>query len=895
VAVITATSTNNWASAFPSTPTAADDVVIPATFTVTVPTATTVVCRSLTVQASGGLTFASTTAVINCGDATAGLANVALSFSSTCTITLTGIGVINLISTSATQQTITTGGKTPPSININGVGSSYLMSDAMTIGTFTATNGTFDTGSFAFTPTVFQSQAGTKTMTLGSSAITCSNWTLRTSGTTVTANTATVTQSASASTFDFNSLAGVNYNGLTLIQSGAATATIGTSSSGAVTLATYTRTGTATKTNGLTLGCNLTCTGTMTINGNSDVNRMWVISDTVGTARTLTAATVSVSNIDLQDITGAGAGSWNIAACTGLSGDCQGNSGITFTTPATQTFTSGTKNWSDVTVWTSRVPLPQDDVIVNTTTATTLTADMPRMGRNIDFTTFNKTLTASAGISASIYGNLTLASGMTWTWSNTTIISLRGRGSQTITSAGQVWGTGGNFTLNMLAPGGTYTLQDALATYSAGTGGSITLSNGTFNTNTFTVTTGVINMSAATTRTWNQTNSTINLGGTATIWNATTTTGLTFTATGSTIVSTVVSATGRTIIGGGLKYGALTYTVAGSTGTLTLTGSSYFSAINFTDSTNARSLLLTSGTQTTVGTLNATGASGRLISINAVTAGTAAYLDILDTPPTLDWMSIKDIYAGIPYKFYAGANSTDVSGNTNVTFTAKPGTTGLFINRYATNTSASTSITVTFPYSLTPTVGDALVAFWHHNGNAGTVTPPAGWTAIDSINFSTTTYLKAYYKISDGTENSFTFTSTSSPATTMLYVYSIDGFTGTTTLDNTDKNSGTAITSLVTSGTPSSNTGNPAFAIAGYGIATTGGASVSFTNSFLEGRGLTQQTMLRPVMKQLTSNGAVSTTYTWTTARDATTILVVFKDVVAAGSSIKSLSALGVG
>ena len=376
----------------------------------------------------------------------------------------------------------------------------------------------------------------------------------------------------------------------------------------------------------------------------------------------------------------------------------------------------------------------------------------------------------------------------------------------------------------------------------------------------------------------------------ATIWNATTTTGLTFTDSGSTTISNASVST-RTWVGGTLKYGTLTYTVAGSTGQLTLSGACYFDTLNFSDATNARTLALTSSTTYTVKTFNVIGTAGKLMTVNAVTAGTAAFLDILDAPPTLDYLSVKDIYAGIPYKFYAGANSTDVSGNTNITFTAKPGTTGIYVNRYSSISSATSSAVVIFPFSLTPTVGDVLVAFWHHNGNAGTVTPPSGWTAIDNINLSTTSYLKAYYKISDGTENSFTFTSTSSPASTMIYVYSLDGFTVATTLDNTDKNSGTGVASLVTSGTPTSNTGNPAFAIAGFAAANTMGSSVSFTNSFQEGRGSTQQTMLRPVMKPLTSNAAVSTTYAWTTSRDATTILVVFKDAL----SGHTLSMLGVG
>jgi hypothetical protein len=53
----------------------------------------------------------------------------------------------------------------------------------------------------------------------------------------------------------------------------------------------------------------LTVTNNLVINGNSGVNRLLVKSDTLGTQRTITAATVSITNADFQDIKGAGAGS----------------------------------------------------------------------------------------------------------------------------------------------------------------------------------------------------------------------------------------------------------------------------------------------------------------------------------------------------------------------------------------------------------------------------------------------------------------------------------------------------------------------------------------------------------------------------------------------------------
>lgn len=111
-------------------PTAADDVVIPASAVVTIPTGTTVLGRSLTVQASGTLAFASTTAQLTLGDATAGAGNVAISISATATITLTGLGTIVLASTAVTQQTIATGGKTLPNLFVGGT-APYLQTSAL--------------------------------------------------------------------------------------------------------------------------------------------------------------------------------------------------------------------------------------------------------------------------------------------------------------------------------------------------------------------------------------------------------------------------------------------------------------------------------------------------------------------------------------------------------------------------------------------------------------------------------------------------------------------------------------------------------------------------------------------------------------------------------------------
>lgn len=59
----------------------------------------------------------------------------------------------------------------------------------------------------------------------------------------------------------------------------------------------------------LILYSNITISNNLIINGNSAINRLLVKSDILGTQRTITAATVTVTNADFRDIKGAGAGS----------------------------------------------------------------------------------------------------------------------------------------------------------------------------------------------------------------------------------------------------------------------------------------------------------------------------------------------------------------------------------------------------------------------------------------------------------------------------------------------------------------------------------------------------------------------------------------------------------
>lgn len=320
-----------------------------------------------------------------------------------------------------------------------------------------------------------------------------------TNTTTYTANTATI--ALTGANAQFNTAGTPNLNGLSVVITGGGSAIVGSG-----TFKDITRTGTASKTDVTTIS-NLTCTGTLTVNGNSATNRVLVQgASSPGTTRTLTCAAVSFSNVDFRDIIGAGAANWNLAAITGGSGNCGGNSNITFTTAAAQTW-SGTSggNWS-ANAWTSRVPLPQDDVVIASafSASQTITLDMPRLGRNIDFTgTTGNPVLGTSSVNLTLYGSLSLVAGMTAT--GTQSITFEGRGSHTVRTAGVT--LLGAFIINSV--GGVYTLADAL-TVSNG----CTLSNGTFDTNGYTVTTANFTSTGTGTRV-------LRLG--ATTWNLTST------------------------------------------------------------------------------------------------------------------------------------------------------------------------------------------------------------------------------------------------------------------------------------------------------------------------------------------------------------------------------------
>lgn len=692
-------SANNWSATGSGggdnagVPTSADDVIFETGSgncqINTNAVARSIDCTSGTGDYGGAITYDTVNRTITLGDGTAGAGNVILKFSAGMTYTISAVtNQINFHQTHSTQQSITWAGKTPGSISYgNTVTPSWIHNDGYSSPTSTVSHqrGTLNFNGQTFTFGTFTSTtSNTRTITLGAANITLAAsgtvWNSATvTGLTMTANTATVTctganAAIASGTFDFN--------GMSVVHTGSATASL---PSATCTFANVTRTGTAVQTDNLRFGGNTTITGTLTVNGDSAINRLKVFSNAFGTARTVTAGAVSASYANFQDITAAGAASWNLSAITGLSGDMQGNTGITFTTPATQTYAGGTFNWSNVAAWTSRIPLPQDDVIVNTTTAGTLTTDMPVLGKSVDFTSFTRTF--AVGTAAEVYGNLTLSTGMTY--SGTSAITLAGRSNYSLTTNGKTITSG----IIINTSGGVYTLQDNM-TNSRSSGSALQVANGTFDANDkdilLSAASGGFTMSAGTlymgNGTWTASGS--NAGAK---WNVT---GGTIFAESSTVRIAGNGLVSKTFIGGGQTYNKLESLTTNVPMTLAITGSNTFTTL---EAGTGKAITFAAGSNNTITNVTVAGSdydyvylpnsSGNYISLpDSAALSIASDITVLVRVAMDDWtpaassiLLSKEAVGAISYNFFIstagrlvfGVSSAGVA-RTDATSSASP-------------------------------------------------------------------------------------------------------------------------------------------------------------------------------------------------------------------------------
>jgi len=329
----------------------------------------------------------------------------------------------------------------------------------------------------------------------------------------------------------------------------------------------------------------------LTISGSSPTMPVLVQAATayvlsVGTPRTITCTNPPIlTNCDFMDITAAGAGgTW--VATSGNLGDCGGNSNITFAASVKQTAT-GTASFAWSTHgWTSRVPLPQDDVDVPNAfiAGRTVTMDMPRLGKNINFTGAGNSPILNTTVANTLYGSLNLTNA--GVLSGTAALTFGARSSVTLTSAGHT------FTQPVIEnmPGGTLTLADAFIT-----NGAFTVTNGTKNDAGFNTTMASFTSSNASTiiRTGLRA-----ITGSGTVLS--TAAGVTVTDSGTTKLTDATSAI-KTFAGGGKTYNNIWLSGAGS-GSFDFTGSNTFN--EFRTDNGPKNIRLTASTTMTVASVN---------------------------------------------------------------------------------------------------------------------------------------------------------------------------------------------------------------------------------------------------------------------------------------------------
>lgn len=454
-------------------------------------------CRSFVSTGAIGTLAHTGTNQLNIGDGTTG----AFTLVAGLTYAPSGTAVLKFVSTT-TGNNITSAGKTMPTVIFDGVGGGWQFQDNWTGSTsqaMTLTNGALDTNGKTVSAYFSSSNSNTRSLTLGAtnwsvlqgSAL---GWDITTStGMTLSAASSTITLSLTVTSYPFNG-GGLTYGTVTATALTTGTNTI----SGANTFGTLTLSmagSTKGKTAGYSLSANQTVTGTFTAAGNSAILRNFIYSDTMGTARTITAATVTVTNTDFRDITGAGAGSWNFSALTSnANGDGGNNTGMTFVAPKNCYLkVNAAANWSASNWFTTSggstpispvIPMLQDTAIIDANASFSvtrvITLDEPRFPAT-NWTGAPNTPTFATGNATpwELYGSLTLISGMTHT--GTATMTYVGRGSSTFNSGTLTWPT--SSTILVDAATGTITLSANL-TSNAG----ITTTSGTFAGGGFTVT-----------------------------------------------------------------------------------------------------------------------------------------------------------------------------------------------------------------------------------------------------------------------------------------------------------------------------------------------------------------------------------------------------------------------
>lgn len=600
------TSTTNWSATSggasgASVPTAADNVIFDSATTYTVTLTGSLACLDITVSA-GTVTFNDGTSpsltisggmTLVAGTVWNTFANLTFNTTASKTLTTNGVGISGQIEINAAGGTIT-------------LGSALTINQSGVYGSLIITNGTFSTSAsnynFTGTSIIISPNSNAKTLSLNGSTLTLGGYFLNQS-------TANFTLNAGTSSISFillftpsdrviYSTSSITFYNVTFSITDAANFFLGyTGYTGSMTFNNLTFSNSLSpRPCRVYLYANITVNGTFSVAGSSVNRRYQFFSDVAGTSRTITAATVSMSNADFKDITGAGAGSW-----TGTSiGNFGGNSGITFTAAKTVYYKSTTMgswnsaNWATTSGGTASInnlPIPQDTAIIddNSGTGTLTMGGFNECNYGIgtlDCSSRTTAFTLNFTGNQNIAGDLKLCSAMT----------VSGVGDVTNNAGYETPPTDYNFPFTMVFIGGiTQNVTSSGKTITIGIGSidpnttvklidnmsaKVVLYKGTIDINGKTLTTSSFSSPYTTNRTLAFGLGNVTVSGSGASWNTNPNTNIVFTGTP---VFNVANASGSTIDTGNFSEStAIDFNFTAGGGTVNLFGS--YKNLNFTGS-----------------------------------------------------------------------------------------------------------------------------------------------------------------------------------------------------------------------------------------------------------------------------------------------------------------------
>lgn len=569
-------------------------------------------------------------------------AAVPLSFTASCSgtaLTTTGspalvVGMTVHSSTNVSLGTVSSGSGNSWVVSVGGTYASQIMK-AATVGVSVPT--TADTVSFV------SSSSGTSAYTVTlTGALNCSTF------------------SASSNTPTFAGTGTLGVSGTSFF--------LGTGMTWSATgTITFTGSNVNVTTNGVTIGASVT------YNGGSANTMTLANSLTLASTRTFTLSLGTLNLVSYTLTTG-----FFVSNLSGVRSIAFGTGNITLNG-------AGGTLWNTATITSlTTTGTPVVNVSYTGALATTITPGSLSEANSISFSftagTYSLTMTAGSYLSLNftgfagtvantantIYGNLTLASGATYTaGANAWTFASTSATPRTITSNGKTIGCPVSFN----GVGGTWALQDAMT---MGTTQSVSLTNGTLDLSGKTLTAG----SSSTFQTVAGTkNLTFNGGtlvcpaSTPTAFNNLSPTNFTTTAGTGTGTISMTGASSKEFVGGGSNYNCTIN--QGGAGALTISGANTFN--NITNTTQPATVLFPSSTTSTFNNFSLSGTAGNLITLNSSASGTQSTLLKTSGTVSSDYLSITDSAATGGASWYAGANSTNVSNNTGWFFTGPSG------------------------------------------------------------------------------------------------------------------------------------------------------------------------------------------------------------------------------